>query len=162
MSFMSQDGVFIIDENTCGPPPVRDPPFQFTLGSLLIVSTVFAVLCSLIFSGYAWVCLLTMTFLGVLAPMVLTVGLIYGRGKTRTFCIGALFPAGVVMCLDVFYLFYLLLEPRSIWLMMELDERVARDTAPYLFFTVMGALALIVAAGPVALGVRWMVESGRR
>ncbi len=70
------------------------PSFQFSLKTLFLVTIGVAVGVSLLFAAPMIVNAIAAGCFLLLLPAVLTVVLICGRGYTRTFCIGALFPAG--------------------------------------------------------------------
>jgi len=127
-------------------------PFQFSLRTLLIGVTAVAILCSLLVASPPWVRALTTLFLAVAVPAALTTMVIHSRGYTRTFAIGALFPAIVPV-----YSFALLRGSTT--------ERVFSDSPEAgieLAITIAVALVFIVAVGLVAMGVRWMCEEAER
>ncbi len=72
-----------------------EPSFQFSLKTMFLATTGVAVGMSLLFAAPRIVNLIAATCFFLLLPAVLTVVLVYGRGYQRTFCIGALFPAGL-------------------------------------------------------------------
>ena len=72
-------------------------PWQFDLKTLFLVMTAMAVALSLLVAVPPIVRFISAGFLVLALPLVLTVVLIYGRGYRRTFCIGALFPAGLAV-----------------------------------------------------------------
>ena len=96
---------------------------------------------------------LTLLYLSVLVPAMLTVTLIYGRGYARTFAIGALFPAGVAF-FSAFGNSVDNLFNSNTFLRYE-------EPAPVMVLAVAIALVLTVLAGLIAMGMRWMVESAR-
>jgi hypothetical protein len=137
-------------------------PLQYSLRTMFVVMTVLAVALSGIYAGPSWVSMLTGLALSLLAPMVLTIGIIYGRGYGRTFCIGGLFPAGLI---------FIALIPESINFVPRVigweryyrtypssDEILAWRVALSIFVAAM----MIVVSGLVAVGVRWMVEAPQR
>jgi hypothetical protein len=134
-------------------------PLQYSLRTMFIVMTVVAVVLSGVFAGPGWFSLLTGLVLAVLAPMVLTVAIIYGRSHLRTFCIGALFPAGVVFIAVVPLLFdltyFIAQRPRRI-------VGASGETGWFVGVSIVVAGAVIVVSGLVAVGVRWMVEAPQR
>lgn len=139
-----------IQESSTGSSRGGGTPFQYNLRTMLIVMTALAVALSGIFAGPAGLSLLTGLFLGIMAPMVLTIGLIYGRGNLRTFCIGALFSAGLIL--------FSLTPAASYWL-VGVPGPADPDTAPYVGVYVLVAGVVIVVMGLVAVGVRWMIEA---
>jgi hypothetical protein len=86
-----------LPESDGGQRPRRRSSFQYSLRSMLILTTVAAVGLSLFTAAPTWLIYLVLMLFAVAAPMVLTVVVIYGRGYARTFCIGALFPVGVLL-----------------------------------------------------------------
>ncbi len=122
---------------------------QFTLRGLLAMMTLAGVLCGLLIGAPLPIRLITATFLFVLAPMVLTVCVIYGRGYFRTFAIGALFPASLSIISA-----YVLVAYAA--------EFSANDESTlaklFVLISVAGAFLVFLAYGAIAMGVRWFVE----
>jgi hypothetical protein len=129
-------------------------PFQFTLRTMFIVTTAVAVALGGLSTPLRGVQGATLLYLALVAPMMATIGLIYGRGYMRTFSIGAMFPAGLVL----FYAFVFVMDdigpPRRFWE----DQAPHREIVPVVAFV----LAIIVLTGLLAMGIRWMVESPQR
>lgn len=71
-------------------------PVQFSLQTLLLVTTALAVCCSCLLVAPGLVRLITAACLLITLPALLTVVLIYRRTYVRTFCIAALFPSGLL------------------------------------------------------------------
>ena len=138
------------------PSNVGRAPFQYSLRTMFIVMTVLAVALSGIFAGPPWLSILTGLFLGVAAPMVLTVALIYGRGYVRTFSIGGLFPAG----LSLIGLLPVLNDP--FYYMRDFADRNYPDAPVYVGIWVLVAGVMTVARGLTAMGMRWMIEAPQR
>jgi uncharacterized protein (DUF2062 family) len=95
--------------------------------------------------------------------MAVVVALIYSRGYARTFWIGALFPTGVLLLSvavegDPFKIVRVL-TPTLSELSGYGDPYLARCV---LGLTILVAMTMIIVAGIVAIGVRWMVESPQR
>jgi hypothetical protein len=134
--------------------PRRQPeprPFQFTLRTMFIITTVAAVGCAAAFWPTEGVRAIAVLYLIVVTPMAITVALIYGRGYVRTFCIGALFPAVATI---LFFIYFFIGE-----LIGAGDDQAAR----YKIATFMGAYLMLVSiSGVLAMGIRWMVESPER
>jgi len=129
--------------------------FQFSLRSLLIATTLVAVGCSIFLASPWQVGLVAALCLVVSTPVVLIVVLIHGRGYARTFCIGALIPAGIVWCmLGSYYAISLLLafSGNGPW-----DE----NRTPVVVFLGVYYL-LVVANGLLAVGTRWLIEARQR
>ena len=136
-------------------PPDYRPRFQFSLRTLLILMTGLAILLSGLFGGPGWLALCTVCVLLIAVPMVLTSVLIYSRGYRRTFCIGALFPAGSTMTV---------LSPLSFpYMMMGAFDGVGADPATRL--VILASLTvysmLVIVFGLAAVWIRRMVEPAR-
>ena len=81
---------------------VRDPtpsssPFQFSILGLLGLMTCVGVATGLLFAVPAWIGGIASVLVNIAMPCVLTTIAIHGQGYQRTFCVGALFPAGVAI-----------------------------------------------------------------
>ena len=131
-------------------------PFQYSLRTMFIVMTVLAVALSGIFAGPEWLSMLTALFLALATPIVLTIALIYGGGYLRTFCIGALFPAGLIL----FSLGPGLSYP--FFGMGRFGGSPGGEVGLYVAIFVLVAGIVIVVLGLLAIGVRWMVEAPQR
>ena len=139
----------------------KGAPFQYSLRTMFIVMTALAVVLSGIYAGPPWVSILTGLALGLLAPMVLTIGIIYGRGYARTFCIGALFPAALILiALTPGYIDF----PRVIgWEDYYRTYRSSDEILPWrVALSIFVAGVMIVVSGLVAVGIRWMIEAPQR
>jgi hypothetical protein len=79
-----------------GTSPFR-PPFQYSLWSMFVLTTAAAIGLAFFVSAPIWLMILVSVLLALALPMVLTIAVIYGRGRLRTFSIGALFPAGFLV-----------------------------------------------------------------
>ena len=125
-------------------------PFQFTLRSLLILTTLTAIFLSCLFSGPDWVAKYAVFLVVLAAPVVLITILVYGRGYQRTFCIGALTFVGAAVVtphvIPDYYFFFLFDED---------DPTASRCYA--LVGLLVGALTA-AAFGLLAIWVRRMVE----
>jgi hypothetical protein len=71
--------------------------FQFGLSTLLMLTVLVAVSCSLFFSMPNKPATIVLILISLALPAVFATVLIYGQGYRRTFCLGALFPSGVMM-----------------------------------------------------------------
>jgi hypothetical protein len=161
---MSHSEEFTVLQGTPGhlPPLVR--PFQFTLRTLLSLTTVVAVVCSGLFAPAVWMVALTLLVLGMLGPMALTVALIYGRGYLRTFCIGALFPAAPILLLDLYYGMMVVagLCDGGFHQFTADGDANSAETRMTMAVAVVVIVGIVVLAGLLAMGVRWVVQSGQR
>jgi hypothetical protein len=142
-----------------GDTQAGEAPPQYSLRTMFIVVTAVAVVLSGVFSGPGWLSVVTGVVVAVLAPMVLTIAVIYGRGYLRTFCIGGLFPAGVVLLAARTLLFDLTYtiagRPHPIL-------GVSREAGWFVGACILFAGVAIVVSGLVAVGVRWMIEAAQR
>ena len=113
------------------------------LGGAFLITALLALTADAV-SGYAILVLRTMM------PVVVVSLLVYGRGYLRTFCIGAIIPAGL-QALSSFSLMMLFLQ-ESMW------EQASWSTwqGNLVSFTISAMLA--GAAGVVAVIVRFLVE----
>ena len=142
-------------ETNFKPSKVGRAPFQYSLRTMFILMTVLAFALSGIFAGPPWLSVLTGLFLGVAAPTILTIALIYGRGYVRTFSIGALFPAG----LTLIGLLPGLFEP--LYYMRGFSG--PDPGAPlYVGIWVLVVAVVTVTMGLIAMGMRWMIEAPQR
>jgi hypothetical protein len=126
-------------------------PFQYSLRSMLILTTGVAVALSLLVAGPVWLAMLSAAFLALAIPMALTIFLVYGRGALRTFSIGALFPAGVMLFTFVPRFSYGL--GLGVFSRGDAEERLAA-----IIFTIGGCL-VSTAFGLLAVGLRKIVEA---
>jgi hypothetical protein len=139
----------------------KGAPFQYSLRTMLIVMTVLAVALSGIFAGPPWASTLTGLLLSLLATMVLTVGIIYGRGYGRTFCIGGLFPAALILI--AYKPDYMDLVRAIGWQDYYGTFGSPDEILPWrVALSIFVAGVMIVVSGLVAMGVRWMMEGSQR
>ena len=79
------------------PPPTHSicprPKFQFTIRSMLILTAVVAVICSMVFAMPGWSGKYLFGFISVTLPGVLISILFYGTPYQKTFAAGALVPS---------------------------------------------------------------------
>ncbi len=75
----------------------RPRRFQYSVRALFGLTTAVAIACAIFFALPTWVSGLTTFCVIVSIPGLLTILVVYGRGSTRAFGIGALFPAGVCL-----------------------------------------------------------------
>lgn len=129
----------------------RGTSFQYCLRTLLVLTTVLAVACSALFAAPARMQVLSALFLVTCWPAILTIILIYGRGYARTFSVGALFPAGLVLV----FLPLLFLSAYSHIDAWKLLGEVAA-------LRVVIPVVMSIATGLLAMGVRWMIEASRQ
>jgi hypothetical protein len=72
------------------------PKMQFSLGTLLLLPVVVGCALAVLFTKPPNVAAVELFVIGFLLPVVLTGGIVYGKGYMRAFCIGAVFPAGAL------------------------------------------------------------------
>ena len=126
-------------------------PFQYSLRTMFIVMTVLAIGVSLLFAAPPIVQVVSAGFFLILLPMVLTVAIIYGRGYGRTFCIGAIFPAGVAIWPVGYGV------PLILYGMDGMDDV---GYGPGIWVGVAFAVSMLF--GLIAMGVRWMIQAPQR
>jgi hypothetical protein len=94
------------EEKPAGAAP---PRIQFSLGTLLLLPVAVGCALAVLFTKPINVAAKELYVIALLSPAGLTSGIVYGKGYTRAFCIGALFPAGALFLLnalqftDMFY-----------------------------------------------------------
>lgn len=118
---------------------------------LIIAIAVLVVIVALL-GTRGWLRALSGACLIVVVPAALTTVLVYGRGYFCTFCLGALFPAGIIL---------LLISPA--FLILAMEPRALDDLDWTFVLVIVISWGISVAVGLVALGVRSMMEApGRR
>ena len=115
---------------------------QFTLRGLLATMTLTGILCGLLVGASLPIRLITATFLFIMAPMVLTVCVIYGRGYFRTFAIGALFPASLSF-VTAYYL---------VAVAYEYDDDESLLAKLFVLLFIAGAFLVFLVYGAIAMG----------
>ncbi len=139
------------------PQPAKRGRLQFGLGTLFLLMTVSAVLLAGLFAGPIWLTALVVALMLFALPSGALSGMIYGRGLVRTFFIGALIPAGVVL-----FVLYLSLMMGSGYFSSGLED----DSDPSEVLLAVAAYVGIpyvmsLGSGLVAVTVRRMVEGPR-
>jgi len=133
----------------------RPRRLQCTLRTLFALTTAAAIACAVFFTLPPWVSIVAAVCVTISMPAVLTVMLIYGRGYTRTFCIGALFPAG--LCLSPVAASYgLQIAVNSL---TDVFEPLEPNIAVLVFLNVY--FAVVLGNGLLAVGVRRLMEAGQ-
>ncbi len=134
----------------------RRRSLPISLRTLLIVGVLLAgSLCGLL-AGPEWLSYTTGALLCVASATALTVGVLYGGGYLRTFCVGALFPVAVMF--SAFFLGF------PIWLDLWTGGLAGRNPSTKIRVTaVVGAFKLLaVGFGLSAVGVRRLLEKSHR
>ncbi|MBN2578494.1 MAG: hypothetical protein JXB10_05835 [Pirellulales bacterium] len=129
----------------------RSRPWQFSLGALMAVITAAAVACSLFISMPNVYATPALIFISVGLPAVLTTVAVYGRGYKRTFCLGALFPAGTMLVCTGFMTFVHVVSAyqNNVRSVMEFIDKVGPYYRPFVGFAwgaclIIGLLCMIV------------------
>ncbi len=148
-------------------PIAEHRPFQFSLRTMFIVTTLVAVVCSGLFAPVTYIVVATIAGLIVLAAVALTVAIIYARGYLRTFCVGAIFPASMVFVVLVLacMFYFTTITPGSPVSLSDSDstfDATDQATREGIALYVACYLAFCFVSGLVAMGVRWMIESPHR
>lgn len=129
-------------------------PFQYSLRTMFIVTTALAIAFSVLFALPPVVRLIGAGLFLLGLPMALTVLLIYGRGRLRTFSVGALFPAVAAVW------------PFGSGVPMALAYGINSGGLDDIGYVpgvwVAVTFAVSVVFGLMAVGIRWMVEAPQR
>ncbi len=143
------------------PPGVPPRPFQFTLRTMFIVTTVVAVLCSLLIACPPAVRVIGGFLFLLIYPVAFATVAIYGRSYARTFAIG-----GVLALSGLTVAGYSLTTSLNALLTRRLYVPSTSD--PWLEYQFMPAIIVGVAiltstlAGLTAVITRWIVERKQR
>ncbi len=122
--------------------------FQFSLRSFLLVMTVVAIGCGLLFGAPIAFGLFLLLFVFTATPLVLTIAIVYGRGYLRTFAIGAMFPGFLALLFS-----YVMLANGFDGLDDDdLESRI------YLSAYLVGLCVVLALYGGTAILVRWIIE----
>jgi hypothetical protein len=136
--------------------PVPDRrPFQYSLRTLFIITTVLAILCAGLFAVPHWLRLVTAAICLFFIPLILVPCILYCRGYRRTFFIGALIVVGPLVLVEMFLVYTSVFS----LLFYDSDPGVSPYIPGIVFF---GILFLSLIAGLTTLFVRWIIESAQR
>ncbi len=127
------------------------PKMQFSLRTLLLLPVAVACALAALFTKPPSVAVVELLLIAFLLPAALTATIVYGKGYTRAFCIGALFPAGALFLFSVME-FYGVLS--SIFVMPGMDLNVLRQ----LQCSFDGAWLAAVLCGCLCVGLRWLLQ----
>ena len=147
-----------IEESQVDPSAARHHPVQFSLRSMFLLTAVVAVACSVLFVLPLIVAVPVLLLLVIAVPAVLTTKVVYGTGYQRTFCIGALFPAGVVLFATAWFPGLWLANvpptPRSLSDFADWTGKIG----DYYRCLVGMSWVLSVVVGSLCVAVRWLGE----
>jgi hypothetical protein len=139
-----------------GTSPFR-PPFQYSLWSMFVLTTLLAIGLGFLVAAPTWLMVVVLLLLSLALPMALTIAVIYGRGRFRTFAIGALFPAGVL----IFSMVPLFRGP--FYGIFDFGGGGDDLEARVILTAVVAVTGILIAAfGLLALWIRWLVERPQR
>ena len=137
-------------------------PFQYTLKTLLIITTIVAILCAGLFAAPGWIRLFTLYVWLIVYLTVVTAMIIYGGNQTRTFFIGVLIGSGLMILTSILTAVELvapITTTESSWdEFVKSYEDVGFGPAIYVGIT----LCLGAIAGLVALVTRRLIESAQK
>ncbi len=136
--------------SSIAPEQIARPPFQFSIRAVLIATAIVAVLCWIFFTLPAWGGLMIMSFAVLLSMPATLAALIYGRGRTRAFAVGAMPP----MCI----VFLRLILGRGMWYNLPFLGSLDDDLGLKIFCSVV--TVVVVSSGFVGQAVRaWCLRS---
>lgn len=146
----------VVDQCEQTPSQARRRPVQFGLRMLFALTAFVAVSCSLMFTMPNTAATPALVVFTIALPAVLTAVAIYGGGYQRTFCIGALFPAGTMLvCTSLMLLIHSISAyQNTVTSWTEFAEEVGPYYRPYVGLTWVSSIAV----GLLTVMVRWLVE----
>ena len=100
-------------------------PWQYSMTTLLLVTAGTAMALAVLVSFPSTIAVPVLICLTIAIPAVLCVVAIYGSGYQRTFCIGALFPTGIMLYTTGWLMGLSLFEPPSTSDLKTLEEWLA-------------------------------------
>ena len=131
--------------------------WQYSLRTLFVVTTLLAVMLSLLFASPGWVRALSALCWVTAFPAVLATALVYGKGYLRTFCLGTLIPSAWAM----FSLAFVFLHVSPY--VMDSDDYELQDAlADQVVGLAVVSSVMSVLVGLLAIGTRWVIESPQR
>lgn len=136
------------------PIPERRP-FQYSLRTLFIITTVLAILCAGLFATPDWIRWIIAALCLFFIPVIFISSVIYCRGYMRTFFIGALITVGPLVAVKVYFSFWFIIS----FFESSSDSGFAPFMPGMIFF---GIIILSMIAGLTAMLVRWIIESAQR
>ena len=129
---------------------------QFGLRAMFGLTTAVAIACAIFFAMPAWVGGLTTACVIISMPGLMTILVVYGRGNTRAFGIGALFPAS--LCLLPIVSYY------GVAFLGEMLEDAFDGSEPRIALLIFLNVyfAIVLGNGYAAVWMRRWLDSGRR
>jgi hypothetical protein len=134
----------------------RPRRFQYSVRAMFGLTTAVAIACAIFFAMPAWVGGLTTACVVISMPGVLAIVVVYGRGNTRAFGIGALFPASLCLLTCSSSDGLKLLQQVVIDLLDFPESGIAFLIFLNIYF------AIVLGNGFLAVGMRRWLESGQR
>ena len=150
--------------NRSDTPDVPHDRLQFGLRTLLLLPVAVACALALLLGTPSVIAVPCIFCLAVAVPAILTVCIVYGRGNTRVFCIGALFPTGLLLYATGWLVGYSSIEVGLITALDELDhwlEFLGQISAPYRVYAGV-SWTLSVLAGLLCIGAKRVVTRAAR
>jgi hypothetical protein len=134
----------------------RPRRFQYSVLAMFGLTTAVAIACAIFFAMPAWVGGLTTACVIISMPALMTILVVYGRGNTRAFGIGALFPASACLFLSVSDYGYAILG--------RMLEDIIVDNEPRIGFLIVLNVyfAIVLGNGYLAVWMRRWLESSQR
>ena len=134
----------------------RPRRFQYSVRAMFGLTTAVAIACAIFFAMPAWVGGLTTACVIISMPGLMTILVVYGRGNTRAFGIGALFPAS--LCLLPIVSYY------GVAFLGEMLEDAFDGAEPRIALLIFLNVyfAIVLGNGYLAVWMRRWLASGRR
>ena len=126
---------------------------QFSLSTLLLLPVFVAGAYAVLFATPPAVVLPELLIVSFILPALLATVVIYGKSYARTFCIGALFPAGALWLYCAMWIMTMVPVPESM---------NSSDVARGLRWSVVEALSAAVLSGLLCMALRWSTAGGRQ
>lgn len=146
------------------PPAVNQPAadqsvrLQYSVRDLLAAMFVLSIALAVLFGFPGWFASATIMVASILMLAVLTAAVVYGRGDTRAFCIGALFPA-----------FLVAVAVACLFVVMTFDgsrrgfDQVVSEMERYaggMRFAIIAGWPMAIVAGALSIVVRRQLQRG--
>jgi len=141
------------------PTPTNHARLQFSIRHLLILMLVLSVVFAVLFAFPNWLAAAVLSVASILLLAVLTTFLVYARGHTRAFCIGAFFPT-FLAAIPVACIFVVMTFEWSRNGFRDAFEELENLAGGLRFATMTGAL-MAIAAGTLSVIVWRRLARGR-